>query len=296
MTKRLAALLCALLLLAGCSAPAEREIDLSSAMEPSVSSAMEPVAAEDSALLPEAPEVTPMAPPEAPPETLPETPPAEAALPGFERAWVVRAVDGDTLVLRYEGREERLRLIGVDTPETHHPTKPVQYFGPEAASYTASVLTPGREVWLERDSSDRDRYGRLLRYLWLTPPSAAPSREEIAAGMFNAQLVANGYAVPVAYAPDLRYIGLFRDLAETSRREGWGVWGAPAGAPSNLPERRWQARQASPAPEGAVRGNRRSKIYHLPGQQGYDKIAPGNIVVFESPEAAEAAGYRAARR
>lgn len=76
---------------------------------------------------------------------------------------VTRVVDGDTIVL---GNDERVRLIGVDTPETKHPTKPVQPFGPEASEFTRRAVE-GRYVTLKFDREKRDRYQRLLAYVYL---------------------------------------------------------------------------------------------------------------------------------
>lgn len=86
--------------------------------------------------------------------------------PGFYR--VVRDVDGDTIVVSMDGKDESIRLIGVDTPETHKPNTPVQCFGPQAADFTKSQVA-GKTVRLEADptNDNRDRYGRLLRYVYL---------------------------------------------------------------------------------------------------------------------------------
>jgi micrococcal nuclease len=81
------------------------------------------------------------------------------------RATVVATIDGDTIVVRFhDGREETVRLLGVDTPETHHPRKPVECFGPEASAHTQARLV-GHEVTLERDAEARDIYGRFLAYV-----------------------------------------------------------------------------------------------------------------------------------
>jgi micrococcal nuclease len=82
-----------------------------------------------------------------------------------EAATVTRVVDGDTLVVDIAGRKDRVRLIGVDTPETVHPNKPVEYFGKEASAFTRQ-LCEGKQVVLrdELGGQDRDKYGRLLRY------------------------------------------------------------------------------------------------------------------------------------
>src|SRR4051812_19756968 len=79
-------------------------------------------------------------------------------------ARVTRVVDGDTLVVAVDGHDEKVRLIGIDTPETVDPRKPVQCFGKEASRRMSELLPPGSEVRLERDAELRDRYGRLLAY------------------------------------------------------------------------------------------------------------------------------------
>jgi micrococcal nuclease len=94
--------------------------------------------------------------------------PTAALPPGH--ATVVTVIDGDTLDVRIAGRRERVRLIGIDTPETVHPTKPVECFGPEASARAAELLPVGSVVLLRRDVEARDRYDRLLAYV--TAPTA----------------------------------------------------------------------------------------------------------------------------
>ena len=98
------------------------------------------------------------------------------------RATVVRVIDGDTIRVRVEGKEYAVRLIGVDTPETVHPTKTVQLFGAEASAFTKASLE-GKTVLLEADPTGdtRDRYGRLLRCVHLDGEN------------FNARLIREGY-------------------------------------------------------------------------------------------------------
>src|SRR5699024_5086390 len=83
------------------------------------------------------------------------------------KATVVRVVDGDTVHILLNGKEEVVRLLLVDTPETKHPTKPVQPFGPEASAFTKQMLPNGKEIEYEFDTSERDKYGRLLGYLYV---------------------------------------------------------------------------------------------------------------------------------
>ena len=113
----------------------------------------------------------------------------------LEPASIVRVVDGDTFVASVNGTEEKIRLIGVDTPESVHPDKSKNTeAGEEASEYTKSMLQPGTKVWLEADSQDEDKYNRKLRYVWLQEPTDSNDKEEAKSKMFNAILVENGWA------------------------------------------------------------------------------------------------------
>lgn len=136
---------------------------------------------------------------------------------------VVKVVDGDTINIKINGNEEKVRLIGVDTPETHHPSKPLQPFGLEAENYTRAQLT-GKIVYLEVDVTERDRYGRLLAYVWLSPPSAIPD-SEIRSKMFNAELLLNGYAQILTIPPNVKYVDYFRKYQTEARESAQGLWG-----------------------------------------------------------------------
>lgn len=126
---------------------------------------------------------------------------------------VKRVVDGDTLLL--EGGE-RVRLIGVDTPETKDPRKPVQCFGKEASAFLASRLPPGTAVHLVADVEQRDVFDRLLAYVYRLPD-----------GMFvNAELVAQGYAQVLTISPNVAHADDFVRLARDAREAGRGLWGA----------------------------------------------------------------------
>lgn len=142
----------------------------------------------------------------------------------FERASVVRVIDGDTIHVMVSGKKYKLRMIGVDTPETVHPSKPVQFYGKEASDYTKKQLKD-RTVYLQKDLSDTDKYGRLLRYVWLEKPSSDnPSQEEISKYMYNAQLIINGYAYSYSYQPDTRYSQLFARLQHQAQENSVGLW------------------------------------------------------------------------
>lgn len=148
---------------------------------------------------------------------LPWRSPADAAAPG--RATVARVVDGDTLVLRLSAGSEYVRLIGVDTPETVKPDTPVQCFGPEASSHLKDLLPPGTAVRVARDAEARDRYGRLLLYVWRLPD-----------GLFvNLDLAGGGFARPLSIAPNTAHRVDIGMAADAARRAGRGLWGSCGG-------------------------------------------------------------------
>ena len=129
---------------------------------------------------------------------------------------VVRVVDGDTIVARLPGGEESVRLIGIDTPETVDPRKPVQCFGREASERTKALLPPGTPIRLERDVEARDHFGRLLAYV-----------HRVDDGTFvNLALAEEGYAQPLTIPPNVAYTARFSAAAADARQAGRGLWGA----------------------------------------------------------------------
>lgn len=128
-------------------------------------------------------------------------------------ATVVRVVDGDTVVVSIKGRRETVRLIGVDTPETVHPTVGVEPFGPEASAFTKSLLPPGTEARLEFDVQERDRYGRLLAYVYL--PDGR---------MVNAEILRAGMGQLLTVTPNVKHVDLFVRLQREAREAGRGLW------------------------------------------------------------------------
>ncbi len=140
-----------------------------------------------------------------------------AANLGLVAATISRVVDGDTVEL---STGQKVRLIGVNTPEstTRHET-----YGKEASNYTTSKLQ-GKQVWLQKDVSETDRYGRLLRVIWLSVPTNDIDENEIRTKMFNADLVLNGYAEPSTYPPDVKYSDYFVKFAREARAANKGLW------------------------------------------------------------------------
>lgn len=184
-----------------------------------------------------------------------------------ETARVVSVADGDTIRVLLDGERISVRLIGVDTPElSDHFDRaaPPQPYAREAADFTRARLG-GREVELEYERGDRrDRYGRTLAYVFLADGT-----------FFNRQLVREGYARAYTRFP-FRFREQFLADEAVARRAGRGLWAVAA--------------------RGPVLGNRRSRLYHLPGQPHYDDVAPANRVYFPNEDAARAAGYQPARR
>jgi micrococcal nuclease len=127
-------------------------------------------------------------------------------------AVVTRTVDGDTVYVRYRGREFDVRLIGIDTPEVD-PSIGVECFGDEASRFTDRVLA-GESVRLEFDVERYDRFDRVLAYVWF------------GGRLFNERLVAEGYAVVTTFPPNVRYEDRFLTAEEAARDEGRGLWGA----------------------------------------------------------------------
>lgn len=135
---------------------------------------------------------------------------------------VMRVVDGDTIHVFVAGEDRTVRLIGVDTPETVHPSKPVQFYGKEASDFTKKVLD-GRTVWLEYDVAPLDKYDRHLAYVWLTEPEAG--EQAIRQGMFNAALLLQGYGKVVTIQPNSKYADLFATFQQEARTARRGLWG-----------------------------------------------------------------------
>jgi len=133
------------------------------------------------------------------------------APPDLPEASVTRVIDGDTIEVEIEGESYKVRYIGIDTPELHHPTKPVEYFAQEAYEKNRE-LVEGQTVFLEKDVSETDQYGRLLRYVYVGDT------------FVNAYLVQQGYAQVSTYPPDVKYQERFLELQREAREARRGLW------------------------------------------------------------------------
>jgi micrococcal nuclease len=152
-------------------------------------------------------------------------------------ARVVSVVDGDTIKVEIDGIVFPLRYIGMDSPETHSPTKPLQWMGPEATLANQS-LVEGQTVVLERDVSETDQFDRLLRYVWIERGDQWL--------MVNRELVRLGFAVSKAYPPDTKYQSLLDAAQQEARAAQVALWSAtPTPAPTAVPPP-----PVTPAPPG----------------------------------------------
>lgn len=141
-------------------------------------------------------------------------------------AIVIRVIDGDTIKVELGEKKESVRLIGIDTPESKANAKAsrdsgrsgqdvaaIVSQGKQAAEYTRSKVKKGDTVRLETDVQERDKYRRLLAYVWLSDGT-----------MLNEAIVRAGYAQPATFPPNVRYQDLFLEAARDARRNGKGLW------------------------------------------------------------------------
>lgn len=137
-----------------------------------------------------------------------------------QKAVVTRVVDGDTIEVQIGGQLFKVRYIGIDTPETVHPGTPVQWMGREASAANRR-LVEGTHVVLEKDVSEVDRFGRLLRYVWLHEADGKWR-------LVNLILVRKGFASVSTYPPDVKYTdALYLPAERRARAAGRGLWGTP---------------------------------------------------------------------
>lgn len=139
--------------------------------------------------------------------------PARGTLPAGLDVAVTRVIDGDTIVV---AGNEHVRLIGVDTPETKDPKRPVGCYGEEASRFTSSLLPPGTGVRLVGDVEERDKYGRLLAYVYRSSD-----------GLFvNAELLRRGFAQLLTIPPNVAHTDELTAIAGQARAGAQGLWGA----------------------------------------------------------------------
>lgn len=219
---------------------------------------------------------------------------------------VLRVVDGDTIRIDYNGKDEKVRFIGLDTPETKDPRKPIQCFGREATA-KMTEFAENKNIRLEFDKTqgERDKYGRLLAFVY------SEDNKNLAY-----EMIRQGYGNEYTYNSNpYKYQNELKEAARKAREENKGLWAEntcagnatkPADTPAPKPQPA-PAYNPAPAPrprtapapqpqqsQGAcvIKGNvgRNGKIYHMPGQKYYNKTNPEAMFCSESE--AQSAGFR----
>lgn len=214
----------------------------------------------------------------------------------FQRAEVplVRVIDGDTIKVKINGKEENVRFLLVDTPETNHPRMSgPQPFGPEAKEFMEEFAAGGK-LELELDVSERDRYGRLLAYVYVDGVSA------------QEELLKRGLArVAYIYPPNTRHVDPYQAIQKKAQAEGVGIWSVENYAqedgfyPEYIedPDAKKTTDKNAVTQNCTVKGNISSsgeKIYHIETGAFYERTIPEEC--FNTEEEAEAAGYRKSKR
>lgn len=227
----------------------------------------------------------------------------------FIVATILDVVDGDTAKVDIEGKVYTVRMLGIDTPESVHPSKPVQCFAKEATHRARQILND-QVVILEFDPSQGllDKYDRLLAFVWMNEKA-----------MYNSIMIAEGYAFEYTYNTPYKYQREFREYERIAREQKVGLWspktcnGVNENAVASTPATSslalivatptakpvYQPAQYDYASEpcriGQVKGNRNSMIYHVPGGAYYARTY-SNVQCFDTERQAIAAGYRASLR
>lgn len=197
---------------------------------------------------------------------------------------VVRVTDGDTIVVRHGGSDDRVRLLGIDTPEVQGPFTHKECFGPQASARMRALAGPGTTVRLETDPTQdlRDRNGRLLAYVFR-------GREEMS---LNERMVAEGYARRYVVRRPFLLAARFGEREKDARSAGRGMWGACGGPPEPRPVPTSRTDRDCP-PAQPIKGNLPSRIYHRPGDPSYEDTRPERC--FATERDAAAAGFRPPR-
>lgn len=224
-------------------------------------------------------------------------------------ATIVKNVDGDTVDININGKIEKVRMLCVDTPETHHPRLGVQPFGPEASEYTKKILSVGTKVEIEPGLGEgRDKYGRLLAYIYINGK------------MFNEMLLEEGLArVAYIYAPNTQYVDEFYAIQKKAQKKGVGIWSienyaqedgyntentkvvdekatkSNSSSGSNYQNNPSDDQETNLDCKGKIKGNVNSHIYHVPGGSYYDSTTD-NIIWFCSEKEALDEGFRKSKR
>jgi len=138
----------------------------------------------------------------------------------LQAATILKIIDGDTIKVFFNNKEETIRLIGIDTPETHRPNTPIQCYGPEATQALTQKIQ-NQTIYLETDPSQdlRDKYNRLLAYVFLSNTTSNTSPENI-----NLWMIQEGYAHEYTYSKPYKYQSEFQTAELFAQQELKGLW------------------------------------------------------------------------
>lgn len=210
---------------------------------------------------------------------------------------VLRVTDGDTIHINYNGKDEKVRFIGLDTPETKDSRKPIRCFGREAtAKMTEFVENKNVRLEFDKTQGERDKYGRILAFVY------SEDNKNLAY-----EMIRQGYGNEYTYNSNpYKYQNEFKEAARKAREENKGLWAEntcagdttkPADTPAPKPQPAPAPTAPAPQPQQSqeacvIKGNvsRNGKIYHMPGQKYYNKTNPE--VMFCSEVEAQNAGFR----
>lgn len=205
-------------------------------------------------------------------------------------ATMIRVIDGDSVLFQLaDGEKEEVRLIGLDAPEMQ-PQRDA--YATESAKYVTAQLREHPKVFLEKGADTRDKYGRLLAYVWFSEPKRSPSSADVREKMLNAKMLLDGFAKLYSKAPNTRYAALFHAYASYAKAAGRGLWDA------RLAHSLGSSASWSPAlttdfrrPALPYVGNLTSKKFHLITCDNAQKMKRSNRISFATREDAIAEGY-----
>ena len=220
----------------------------------------------------------------------------------FEQYELQEVIDGDTIRIKYNGSSEKVRLLLIDTPETNHETLGEQPFGPEAKQFVKHLLDGQETVYLEFDVSYRDKYKRLLAYVYTEDGISVQE-----------QLLKNGFArVAYIYDPNTKHVDWFNSIQKTAQKTALGIWSVEDYVTNRGYDKEVyyaaikEVKESNKLDESSstnndnsclIKGNINSKgnkIYHMPGQRDYDNTVAEEM--FCTEEEAIAAGFKSASK
>ncbi|EHL13165.1 hypothetical protein HMPREF9629_00465 [Peptoanaerobacter stomatis] len=220
---------------------------------------------------------------------------------------VTNIFDGDTIAIKIDGEEQRIRLLQIDTPEVNH--KDIKKSIPMALKATefTSNFVKDKKITLEFDKEQKDQYGRWLAYVYVDGKC------------LNEELVKKGFAKVVKYGENTKKYDDYKKIEKELREKKIGIWkDIKANYPSNNKSQQNTKQQSNTqkttqanntkavtktdnasntnTAQGKIKGNKKTKVYHVPSGAYYNKVSDENAVYFDTEEDAKKAGYRASER